>query len=504
MRPHPVSRPNTWAFLTEPMVAPSGFREYDARWRYPEEINLSGMEAVGLGLGTELREAGGSAIVVASDYREYAPAVKQALILGLMQAGVAVTDIGTALTPLTAFASFRLGIPAVAMVTASHNPNGWTGVKTGFAMPLTHGPEEMARLRDRVLLGHGRPAPGGSLTRAPDLREGWLADLAGDFRLTRPLRVVCACGNGTAAAFAPDLLARLGAEVVPLHCEPDWTFPHYNPNPEALAMLRDMGRAVRAAGADLALGFDGDGDRLGVTDEKGREIFADRLGLLLARRLAARHQGAHFVIDVKSTGLFRTDPELARLGATTEIWRTGHSHMKRRIAATGALAGFEKSGHCFFAPPVGRGYDCALTAAVEVLKLLDAEPGTSLGRLADGLAPSFMTPTLSPPCPEAEKYAVAERIGARLARLAAAGGTLGGRRIERLLTVNGVRAELAGGGFALVRASSNTPNLVVVCESLTGEAELGAILADIGALVGEEPSVGPWDQNFRADLTPPA
>ncbi|MFQ5623000.1 MAG: phosphomannomutase/phosphoglucomutase [Paracoccaceae bacterium] len=488
---------NCAEFLTRPMIAPTGFREYDARWRFPDEINLPGVTALGLGLGTQMFEAGlRPEIVVGHDYRDYALPVKNALVIGLVRAGVTVRDIGLCLSPTAYFAQFHLDVPAVAMVTASHNPNGWTGVKMGFDRPLTHGPDEMARLRDIVLGGAGVARPGGGIVPTAGVAEAYLDDLAGDFRLSRPLKIVCATGNGTAGAFAPELLARMGAEVVPLHTRLDYTFPHYNPNPEALEMLRDMAAAVRNTGADLALGFDGDGDRCGVVDDEGEEIFADKMGVILARDLAGLHPGALFVADVKSTGLFTTDPELKRHGARGEYWKTGHSHMKRRVRETGALAGFEKSGHYFFAPPIGRGYDCGLRVAVEIARLMDRNPDRSLSELKRALPRTFATPTLSPFCRDGEKYEVLERIATRLGALSETGGSLGGVAISGLVTVNGVRVELENGGWGLVRASSNTPNLVVVCESPESEAQMRAIFEDLDAVIREEPQVGKYDQMF--------
>src|SRR6056297_3689447 len=377
-KPLPTVTPNTWDFLRAAMIAPTGFREYDARWKYPDEINLPGMTALGLGLGTQMQKRGiKPEIAVGNDYRDYSLAIKHALILGLMQAGIRVRDIGPALSPMAYFAQFHLDAPAVAMVTASHNPNGWTGVKMGFERPLTHGPDEMAELRDIVLEGRGQPHSGGSYEFVPGVREAYLDDLAGDFRLSRPLRVVCATGNGTAGHFAPDLLERIGAEVIPLHTDLDYTFPHYNANPEAMEMLHDMARAVRESGADLALGFDGDGDRCGVVDDTGEEIFADKMGVILARDLSKLYPNSTFVADVKSTGLFAADPELQKNGAKADYWKTGHSHMKRRVKEIGALAGFEKSGHYFLAEPVGRGYDCGMRVAVEICKLMDRNPDSS-------------------------------------------------------------------------------------------------------------------------------
>ena len=485
--------PNTWAFLRDAMIAPTGFREYDARWTYPEGINLPGVMALGLGLGTQMHLRGIEPVIaVGNDYRDYSLSIKNALILGLMQAGISVRDIGPCLSPMAYFAQFHLDVPAVAMVTASHNPNGWTGVKMGFDRPLTHGPDEMAELRDIVLGGRGQPRPGGSYEFVDGVRDAYLDDLAGDFRMTRPLKVVCACGNGTAGAFAPELLRRIGVEVVESHCTPDYTFPHYNPNPEAMEMLHDMAASVRDSGADLALGFDGDGDRCGVVDDEGEEIFADKVGVILARDLSSLYPGATFVADVKSTGLFASDPVLRANGITADYWKTGHSHMKRRVRDLGALAGFEKSGHYFLSGDIGRGYDCGMRVAVELCKLMDRNPGQSMSGLRRALPRTWSMPTLSPYAADTEKYDILARTVARLEKL----DTLAGQKISQVVTVNGARLILENGSWGLVRASSNTPNLVVVCESAQSEQELRAIFAELDAVIRQEPGVGDYDQIF--------
>ncbi len=496
-KPEQSCTPNTWAFLRDPMIAPTGFREYDARWKYPEEINLPGVTALGLGLGTQMHRRGIEPVIaVGNDYRDYSLAIKNALMLGLMQAGIHVKDIGPALSPMAYFAQFHLDAPAVAMVTASHNPNGWTGVKMGFERPLTHGPGEMAELRDIVLGGEGEARPGGVYEFVDGVREAYLDDLVGDFRMSRPLKIVCATGNGTASAFAPELFERIGVEVVPLHTDLDYTFPHYNPNPEAMEMLHDMARAVRESGADLAMGFDGDGDRCGVVDNEGEEIFADKMGVILARDWASLHPGATFVADVKSTGLFASDPELRAYGAKADYWKTGHSHMKRRVKEIGALAGFEKSGHYFLAEPIGRGYDCGLRVAVEICRLLDRHPEKSMADLRRALPRTWSSPTMSPHCADTEKYEVLDRIVRRLVALAESGGTLGGRAISEVVTVNGARVILDNGAWGLVRASSNTPNLVVVCESPESAEELRAIFEDLDRVIRTEPAVGEYDQTL--------
>ena len=488
---------NTWEFLRDPMITPTGFREYDARWKYPDDINLPGITALGMGLGTQMYEAGIEPVIaVGNDYRDYSLTIKNALMLGLMRAGIRVRDIGPALSPMAYFSQFHLDAPAVAMVTASHNPNGWTGVKMGFQRPLTHGPDEMGRLREIVLNGEQVAREGGSYEFVDGVREAYIDDLCGDFKMTRKLRVVCATGNGTASAFAPEILERIGVEVVPSHNALDYTFPNYNPNPEAMEMLHDMAASVKDSGADLALGFDGDGDRCGVVDNEGEEIFADKVGVIMARDLSKLYPGSTFVADVKSTGLFASDPELKKHGVKADYWKTGHSHMKRRVKELGALAGFEKSGHYFLAEPVGRGYDCGMRVAVEMCKLLDRNPDMSMADLRRALPVTYATPTMSPYCSDTEKYDVLDRLVQKLVAMSGEGGSLGGRKIINVVTVNGARVMLENGAWGLVRASSNTPNLVVVCESPESDAEMRAIFADLDAVIRTEPAVGDYDQTI--------
>ena len=222
-------------------------------------------------------------------------------------------DIGLALSPMAYFAQFELGVEGVAMVTASHNDNGWTGIKMGIERPLTFAPDDMTALKEhRAGRRPSDPRGGGSYIFVPDMPERYMADLLKRPKLIRPLKAVVSCGNGTAGAFAPRVLAELGVTVMPLNCELDYTFPAHNPNPEDLAMLNATRDAVLEHGADLGLAFDGDGDRCGVVDNEGEAIFADKVGVMLARDIAARNKGALFVVDVKSTGLFLTDPVLKR------------------------------------------------------------------------------------------------------------------------------------------------------------------------------------------------
>ncbi len=489
---------NTADFENIPLVKATGFREYDARWLFGPEINLLGIEALGLGLGTYIQELGQTRIVVGHDFRSYSQSIKQALTLGLLGAGCEVLDIGLALSPVAYFAQFDLDAPCVAMVTASHNENGWTGVKMGANKPLTFGPEEMGRLKEIVLGGQWKTRPGGTLTHVDGVAERYIADVAARVSLKRPLKVIAACGNGTAGAFAPEALRRMGvAEIVEMDCKLDYTFPRYNPNPEDHEMLHEMAKAVREHGADLALGFDGDGDRCGVVDDEGEEIFADKIGLMLARDLSDLHKDATFIVDVKSTGLYATDPVLKANGATTVYWKTGHSYIKRKTAELSALAGFEKSGHFFFNAPLGRGYDCGLTAAAAILAMLDRNPGKKLSELKKALPVAHTSLTMSPHCADEVKYKVVEDVVAEYTALAAAGGTILGRKISEVITVNGVRVALEDGSWVLVRASSNKPEIVVVVESSRSEDDMRALFREeVKPRLAKRPQVGAYNQEI--------
>lgn len=496
-KPSPSLTPGTQAYESAPMVKPTGFREYDARWLFEREINLMGVQALGLGLGTLLHELEVKPeIVVGHDFRSYSASIKLALATGLMGAGVSVHDIGLALTPTAYFAQFDLGVPAVAMVTASHNENGWTGVKMGVDPPFTFGPDQMRRLSEIVLDGAFEARGGGAYRVVEDFAGRYIADLIDRPRLKHPVKAVVACGNGTAGAFAPQVLEAVGVEVVPLDTELDYAFPRYNPNPEDLTMLAAMREAVQRTGAAVGLGFDGDGDRCGVVDNEGEAIFADKVGVMLARDISDVHPNATFVVDVKSTGLFATDPKLAENGAQTEFWRTGHSYMKRRVGEAGAIAGFEKSGHFFFNAPLGRGYDDGLLSALAVLDMLDRSPGRTLADLRRDLPPTWGTPTMSPHCDDEKKYAVAEAVLEDFQGIRDRGETLAGHAITDLVTVNGVRVVTDDGTWGLVRASSNKPELVVVVESPVSEARMRGMFQAMDAVLRRHPEVGPYNQTI--------
>ena len=354
----------------------------------------------------------------------------------------------------------------------------------------------MGRLKDIVLDARFDLRGGGAYEFVREFPGRYIADLTRRPKLKRRLKVVCACGNGTAGAFAPQVLEAVGCEVVRLDCDLDHSFPKYNPNTEDMKMLHAMRDEVLRVRADVALGFDGDGDRCGVVDNEGEEIFADKVGVMLARDISAQHRNAIFVADVKSTGLFMTDPVLRANGARTEYWKTGHSYIKRRVNEIGALAGFEKSGHFFFNEPLGRGYDDGLIFALAVCDMLDRNPGKSMADLKNALPKTWSSPTMAPHCADEMKYRVVEEVVRYFEEAQASGKKIAREQIRDLVTVNGVRVTLEDGTWGLVRASSNKPELVVVVESPVSEARMRDMFKALDTVLRTHPEVGAYNQTI--------
>ena len=304
-----------------------------------------------------------------------------------------------------------------------------------------------------------------------------------------------ACGNGTAGIFAPEVLKGIGCEVLELDCNLDFTFPKYNPNPEDLKMLHAISKCVTDNNADIGFGFDGDGDRVGVIDNKGNEIFSDKIGLLIARNLSENHKDSIFVVDVKSTGLYEKDKVLLKNNCKTIYWKTGHSHIKRKVNYNKALAGFEKSGHFFFNHPLGYGYDDGINSAIQVCHLLDNQ-NKKMNEIVNELPKTYQTPTMAPFCKDEEKYEVVNQLVKDFEVLKAKNIKIDGLEIEKILTVNGVRFSLSDGSWGLIRASSNKPSLVVVTESPTSDLRKKAIFNFIDELLKKTGKIGEYDQKI--------
>ena len=486
---------NSFDFFEKTLITDNGFREYDVRWRVGSEINPNGFVVLGKAYGTMMQEVlQEQRVVVSHDCRAYSQDLFRSLVVGLLSTGVHVLDIGMALSPMMYFAQHHLDCKAGMQVTASHNPNGWTGIKIADGLSSTLGPEGIKQFREYVKGGRFASGPGRYET-VEDLYDAYKEDLVGGVSLEKPIKVVVAAGNGTAGRFAPPVFRALGCEVVELDCTADWDFKRHNPNPEDVSFLRGIQDAMEEHGAALGVGIDGDGDRIGVIDDAGHEIYSDKMGLLLARWICKDHPNRKIVIDVKSTGLFFDDEVLSENGMEMVLWKTGHSYIKAKVAEENAIAGFEKSGHWFFNEPYGRIYDDAIVSSIQVLKMLD-DSDQSLSQLIADLPKTWQSPTMGPYCADDEKYGVVDRIAELYKKDKEAGTTIGGKRIIDLITVNGIRFVLEDQSWGLVRASSNGPQLVVVAEARSSEGLLYDIADHIEQRLAATGKTGEYDQRM--------
>ena len=498
-------------------INPNGFREYDARWVFEKDIDLEGIIDLGKGLGTQVikhTKKTNPRIIVGHDYRSYSEKIKKSLTKGLISTGCNVEDIGLSLSPTVYFAQFNMNSDAIAMVTASHNENGWTGVKMGIKKGLTHAPEEMNELK-KIKLNKRFIEGKGASKNIENFKKIYVENLIKNNKIKKKIKAVVACGNGTAGIFAPEILKGIGCDVIELDCKLDWSFPKYNPNPEDLEMLHAISKHVIENNADIGFGFDGDGDRVGVIDNKadigfgfdgdgdrcgviddnGSEIYSDKIGLLIARNLSDNHKNSKFVVDVKSTGLYTNDEVLLNNSCKTIYWKTGHSHIKRKVNEEKALAGFEKSGHFFFNQPLGYGYDDGINSAIQVCHLLNNN-NKLMSEIIDDLPKTFQSPTMAPFCEDNEKYKVVDKLVSKIEEIKENKDKIDGQEIEDVLTVNGVRFSFKDGSWGLIRASSNKPSLVVVTESPTSDDRKKKIFEFIDQLLQETGKIGEYDQKI--------
>ena len=478
-------------------INPNGFREYDARWVFNKDIDIEGITDLGKGLGSQIinhTKKSNPKVIVGHDYRSYSEKIKKALTKGLISTGCNTEDIGLSLSPTVYFAQFNLNSDAIAMVTASHNENGWTGVKMGIKKGLTHGANEMNELKE-ITLKKKFITGKGSNKVINNFKEVYIQDLVKKNKLKKKIKAVVACGNGTAGVFAPEILKNIGCEVIELDCNLDWTFPKYNPNPEDLKMLKVISKTVKENNADIGFGFDGDGDRVGIIDNDGNEIFSDKVGLLVARNLASQHPNVTFVVDVKSTGLYKIDKILEKNNCKTIYWKTGHSHIKRKVNQEKALAGFEKSGHFFFNTPIGYGFDDGINSAIQVCHLLNNK-NKKMSEILNELPKTFQSPTMAPYCADEKKYEVVKNVANKIQDIKNNGVKIDEIEIIDILTVNGIRFTLSDGSWGLIRASSNKPSLVVVTESPTSEKRKKNIFTFIDNLLQKTGEIGDYDQKI--------
>jgi len=446
-------------------LTPSIFKAYDIRGTTPATLNDGVAEALGLAFGTQAIAQGERVVAVGRDGRLSGPELSQALMRGLVAAGVEVIDIGLATTPMLYYAATTLATSGI-QVTGSHNPPADNGFKMVLAGRAIFG-DDIQALRRMIEAESWQRQPGGRV-RAHDVLPAYRARIAGDIRLARPMKIVVDCGNGVAGASAPDIFRAIGCEVVELHCEVDGSFPNHHPDPAKPENLRDVIAALRETDAELGLAFDGDGDRLGIVTKDGQNIFPDRQLMLLARDVLTRVPGGTIVYDVKCTQ--RLGPAIAQAGGVPLMFKTGHSLIKARMKELDAPLGGEMSGHIFFKER-WFGFDDGSYAGARLLEILSRSPDASA--VLNALPTSCSTPELNVPCAEGEPHRLAEQLQALAADSFAAPA--------QVSTIDGVRVDWPD-GFGLIRASNTTPVLVLRFEGHT-PAALARIEGEMLALL---------------------
>ncbi|MCI0545696.1 MAG: phosphomannomutase/phosphoglucomutase [Candidatus Rokubacteria bacterium] len=435
------------------------FRAYDVRGKVGIDVTPAVFEQVGRAYGSLIRRRGGRVAAIGMDNRTSSAPLKEAFAAGALSAGLDLIDIGVNHTPLMYFATAHWALDGGATITGSHNPVSDNGVKMvhAGAAPLTE--DEIQLLRTSIEQGDFTAGAGRSTRRDP--REDYLGALTARAGLARPLKVVVDAGNGIAGVFAPELLRRLGCEVVELYCESDGSFPNHLPDPEMEENVRDLVARVVEVAADIGIAYDGDADRVGVIDERGRRHEADLILALLARDLLTRHPGAQVVFDVKCSQALVDD--VRRHGGQPVMWKTGHSHLKRKMREDGILLGGEVSGHMFFAEN-WYGVDDALLASVRLLELI-ARDRRPVSAHFETLPELHATPELKAPCPDDRKFDVVTELAREF------------KQRYETIDIDGARI-LFPEGWGLVRASNTNPYL-----TLRFEARTPAALAEMKALV---------------------
>jgi len=422
-------------------LAPEIFKAYDIRGIVGRTLTVSVTIAIGRAIGSEARARGVSAVCIGRDGRLSGPELAAALAEGLQAAGVDVIDVGRVATPMLYFAAHHLGTLSGVMVTGSHNPPDYNGLKMMIGGETLAG-EAIQRLRNRIET-NDLVSGAGKITHQ-DIGEDYLARIAGDVKLARKMRVAVDCGNGVAGALAAPLYRRLGCDVTELYCEVDGTFPNHHPDPSQPKNLVDLINEIKTGGYDVGLAFDGDGDRCGVISPDGSVIWPDRQMILYARDVLARHPGAEIIYDVKCS---RTLPAaITAAGGRPTMWKTGHSFIKAKLRETGALLAGEMSGHTFFKER-WYGFDDGLYTGARLLELLsrDARPPQAIFA---ALPNTVNTPELNLKFAEGEHYVFMERLLKRASFPDA-----------KVTTIDGLRVDFDD-GFGLVRASNTTPVLV--------------------------------------------
>jgi phosphomannomutase/phosphoglucomutase len=446
------------------------FREYDIRGRVSDnEINESSAELIGKGFGTMLQKRGVKDCVVGYDSRPYSESLKNALIKGMTSTGVNVVDLGLVLSQITYFGQYHLKVKGCAMITASHNPNGWSGFKLGYDYSSTLMPDDMKELWD--IIQDGKFNEGSGTVRQENVIDAYSKDVTGRVKLARKLKVVVNARNGTAGPIVPDILRSAGCEVVEQFCNLDSSFPNGDPNPSIEAMMQEVSDKVKETKADVGFGFDGDGDRVGMVDENGQSIYPDRMLIILARQLIEKYPGSKIVFDVKSTKALSEDIE--KHGGVPVIWITGHSYIKQKAHEIGAVLAGERSGHIFYMKDY-YGFDDGLFATLKVLEYLSNHK--SISNIFEDVPKYFTSPVYHAHCDDEVKYDVIKKIQKKFKE-----------KYKHVIDVNGARVEFED-GWGLIRPSSNLPTMVLVFEGKT-EKRMNEIIELFKEELAEYPEI---------------
>ena len=434
---------------------PSIFRAYDIRGIVTTNLTEDVVYWVGRAFAAEARQLKMSRAVIACDGRLSSPKLKKSLARGLTEGGIDVTDIGVVPTPLLYYATYALDTGTGIMITGSHNPPEYNGLKMVLAGE-TLAEARIQKLRERI--EGNRLSEGEGEFDEMDLVDHYLDRVLNDVAVAQPMKVVIDCGNGVAGSVAPRLVSELGCEVVPLFCEVDGTFPNHHPDPADPHNLQDLISKVKAERADLGLAFDGDGDRLGVVTERGDIIWPDKLLMLFARDIVGRNPGADIIFDVKCSR--HLNSLVSEYGGRPIMWKTGHSHMKAKLKETGALLAGEFSGHICFGER-WYGFDDALYSAARLLEIVGAE-SKSVGKLFEEFPVTFMTPEIKVTTTDSAKFTIMEKLAKE--------GKFGEGTVT---TIDGIRVDYAD-GWGLVRPSNTSPVLTLRFEA-DGQSALDRI-----------------------------
>ena len=431
------------------------FKAYDIRGIVGKTLTAETVELVGRALGSEARRRGGAAISIGYDGRLSGPSFAQALARGIQSTGINVINIGMVATPMVYFAAYHFNTGSAVMITGSHNPPDYNGIKMviqGETLAL----DAIQDLKRRIDADDFLNADGGKTGsyETRDLSDAYLARIVGDARMSRPMKIVVDCGNGAPGAYAPKLFRAMGCEVVELFCNVDGNFPNHHPDPSQPKNLQDVIRTLQETDAELGLAFDGDGDRLGVVTKDGEIIYPDRQLMLFAADVLTRVPGGEVIFDVKSSrNLFKW---IRDHGGRPSLWKTGHSLIKLRMKETGAPIAGEMSGHIFFKER-WYGFDDALYCGARLLEIVSKHSDANAPLKA--LPNAVSTPELNWQLKEGEPHVLVEQIRKT--------GRFDGA--TEIITIDGVRVEYAD-GFGLARASNTTPVMVLRFEAETETA----------------------------------